>query len=64
MANLAAFTPPPDARRYPRALQVLGRVLCAVLVATLPWPSVAVGLAVAVVGVGVRRVRQRGGAAS
>lgn len=62
VANLAAFTQQEDARRYPRAVQVLGMVLCAVLVATLPWPSVAVGLAVAVIGVGVRLVRQRGGA--
>jgi APA family basic amino acid/polyamine antiporter len=50
VANAAAFTQAPDARRYPRALQVLGAVGCAVLVVTLPVPSVVAGAAVVAVG--------------
>ncbi|MHA6668257.1 APC family permease [Homoserinimonas sp. A447] len=51
IANLAAFTQPADARRYPRLLQVLGMVGCAVLALTLPLPSVLGGLAVLAAGV-------------
>ncbi|GLK16283.1 APC family permease [Herbiconiux flava] len=50
VANAAAFTQAPDARRYPRALPVLGAVGCAVLVVTLPVPSVVAGAAVVAVG--------------
>jgi APA family basic amino acid/polyamine antiporter len=59
VANVAAFTQPADQRRYPRALQVLGAVACLVLVATLPWRSVATGCAVFAAGVVYRLVRLR-----
>jgi APA family basic amino acid/polyamine antiporter len=54
IANLAAFTQPREARRYPRALQVLGMVGCVGLAAMLPLPSILGGLAVLGVGVLVR----------
>ncbi len=50
VANLAALRQA-EGRMFPRWLQVLGVVLCAVLVVTLPWQSVAVGVAVYAVGV-------------
>ncbi|WP_420174282.1 APC family permease [Luteococcus sp. OSA5] len=53
VANTAAWHQS-EGRRYPRALQGLGMVLCLVLVATLPWRSIAVGLAVLAVGILVR----------
>ncbi|MGJ6980802.1 APC family permease [Aestuariimicrobium soli] len=55
VANLAALRQS-EGRRYPRALQVLGVVLCLVLVVTLPWQSSAVGLAVLAVGLLVRLI--------
>ncbi len=48
-----------EGRMYPRALQGLGMVLCAVLVVTLPWQSVAVGLVVLAVGVAGRVIARR-----
>ena len=48
-----------EGRMYPRALQGLGMVLCAVLVVTLPWQSVAVGLVVLAVGVVGRVIARR-----
>jgi APA family basic amino acid/polyamine antiporter len=59
VANVAACTQTPDHRRYPRAVQVLGSVSCLVLVATLPWPSVALGGAVLAAGAVYRFVRLR-----
>ena len=59
VANLAAFTQPADRRRWPRALQVLGAAGCLVLVATLPWTSVAAGAAVLAAGALYRAVRLR-----
>ncbi|KAE8763180.1 APC family permease [Georgenia thermotolerans] len=50
VANLAAFTQPPEQRRYPRALQVLGVVGCVVLVLTLPPASLLAGLGVLAAG--------------
>ena len=50
VANLAALRQV-EGRLYPKPLQVLGLVLCALLVVTLPWQSVAVGVGVYVVGV-------------
>ena len=50
VANLAAFTQTGEHRRYPRWWQVVGMVLCAVLVVTLPWQSVLGALAVYAVG--------------
>jgi APA family basic amino acid/polyamine antiporter len=60
VANIAAFTQDDPQRRYPRALQVLGAVGCAVLVMTLPLMAVAAGVAVFVVGTAYRLVRSRG----
>ena len=60
VANAAAFTQGVDARRYPRALQVVGAVLCVVLVVTLPVPSILGGLAVIAAGVVYRAIRLRG----
>lgn len=54
VANLSAVTQRGSARRYPRALQVIGVVGCLTLVATLPWTSILVGIAVFAVGVGYR----------
>ena len=59
VANLAAFRQRPDARRYPRALQVVGAVGCVILAVTLPWQSVVAGAAVVLVGVAYRAVRLR-----
>ena len=55
VANLAALRQV-EGRLYPKPLQVLGLVLCALLVVTLPWQSVAVGVGVYVVGVVGRHV--------
>jgi basic amino acid/polyamine antiporter, APA family len=46
IANLSAFTQPPEQRRFPRWLQVLGVVGCGLLVLTLPWTSLAAGAGV------------------
>ncbi|MBD3942395.1 APC family permease [Microbacterium sp. NEAU-LLC] len=59
VANVAAFRQRGDARRYPVALQVIGGIGCLVLAATLPWQSVAAGVAVVAVGVAYRAIRIR-----
>jgi APA family basic amino acid/polyamine antiporter len=59
VANIAAFRQQPAARRYPRALQVVGAAGCVVLGVTLPWQSVASGVIVAAAGVGYRMLRLR-----
>jgi len=59
IANASAFTQPPEQRRWPRALNVLGVVGCLTLVASLPASSVVAGLAVFVVGLGGRLVATR-----
>lgn len=56
VANIAAFTQHAEHRRYPKALQVLGAVVCLVLVATLPWQSIVGGLVMYAVGIGVRLI--------
>jgi APA family basic amino acid/polyamine antiporter len=61
VANAAAYRQADDARRFPRWLQLVGGTGCLLLVATLPWPSVAAGLVVLAVGVLVRAVRLRSG---
>jgi len=61
VANLSAFTQPSDQRRFPRWLQVIGVVGCAVLVVTLPWTSVLVGIGVLGAGIVFRAVRLRRG---
>lgn len=59
VANLAAFRQRGEARRYPRFLQIVGGIGCVVLVVTLPWPSVPVGLGVLVLGLAYRVLRRR-----
>jgi APA family basic amino acid/polyamine antiporter len=59
IANAAAWTQQGSDRRYPRLLQGAGLLGCAVLVVTLPWQAVAIGVAVFVVGAGYRLVRLR-----
>jgi len=56
IANAAAFTQESSQRRFPRALQIVGALGCVVLVATLPPVSIAIGLAVLVLGVVYRRL--------
>ena len=62
IANAAAFTQPPDQRRWPRGLQILGLVGCLVLAATLPWTSVLIGSAVLTFGLVARAAAKRSGA--
>jgi len=50
IANASALTQPQEQRRWPRALNVLGVLGCAVLVATLPPASVVAGLVMFAVG--------------
>jgi APA family basic amino acid/polyamine antiporter len=57
IANLSAVTQPPEQRRFPRWLQVVGAAGCVLLVATLPRPAVLAGLLVYAVGVAYRAVR-------
>jgi APA family basic amino acid/polyamine antiporter len=59
IANAAAWRQGPQARRYPRALQILGLIGCTVLVVTLPLVAVVVGTAVVLVGAAYRWGRQR-----
>ena len=58
VANLAALRQT-NHRRYPRALQVLGLVLCLALVATLNWRVLAAGVVVLAVGLVGRAVLRR-----
>jgi APA family basic amino acid/polyamine antiporter len=62
VANLSALRQPPEQRRWPRALPVLGLTGCVVLVVTLPPSSVLAGLAVLAAGLAGRRLvlRRRG----
>ncbi len=57
IANLSAFTQPPEQRRFPRWLQVVGAIGCLLLVATLPSPAVLSGLLVYAVGIAYRAAR-------
>lgn len=57
VANIAAFTQPSADRRYPKALQILGALACVVLVATLPPMSIALGIAVFLIGIVLRVIR-------
>ncbi|WP_314646245.1 APC family permease [uncultured Microbacterium sp.] len=59
IANAAAFRQAGSARRYPRALQVIGALGCLVLVNTLPVVASLVGTGVLLVGVGYRLVLLR-----
>lgn len=64
VANLSAFAQRGAARMFPRWLQVLGAVLCALLVLTLPLVSVIGGLSVLAVGVILRLLLRRDAAPS
>ncbi|MGH2653117.1 MAG: APC family permease [Actinomycetota bacterium] len=46
IANVSAWTQPPEQRRWPRLVQVVGLLGCALLAFTLPATSVVVGVAV------------------
>lgn len=59
VANLAAFRQHGDARRYPRALQIIGAIGCLVLAASLPWASVVAGAVVLAIGLAARGIRLR-----
>jgi basic amino acid/polyamine antiporter, APA family len=59
IANASAYTQPAAQRRWPRVLNVCGVVGCLLLVATLPWQSVVVGLAVFAIGLTGCAVAQR-----
>ncbi|WP_226532457.1 APC family permease [Microbacterium paraoxydans] len=59
IANAAAFRQTGSARRYPRALQVLGALGCLLLVNTLPVVASLLGAAVVLLGVAYRLVRLR-----
>jgi APA family basic amino acid/polyamine antiporter len=51
VANLSALRQPPEQRRWPRGLQVLGLVGCLTMASALPTSSVVAGLTVFAVGV-------------
>ncbi|MFG3691726.1 APC family permease [Micromonospora sp. NPDC047740] len=57
IANISAFTQPPEQRRFPRPLQLLGALGCVILVAALPITAVLAGLAVFAVGLLYRGLR-------
>jgi APA family basic amino acid/polyamine antiporter len=59
IANAAAYTQPPEQRRWPKTLNVMGLVACVVLVVTLPLSAVVAGAAVLVVGLAGRLALQR-----
>jgi APA family basic amino acid/polyamine antiporter len=59
IANASAYTQPAVDRRWPRALNVCGVVGCLLLVATLPWQSVLIGLGVFAVGLAGRAITRR-----
>jgi APA family basic amino acid/polyamine antiporter len=62
IANLAAWTQPPEHRRWPRSLQVLGVFGCALLAVTLPLASVLLGtgmLGLGLAGHAIRRAAER-----
>jgi APA family basic amino acid/polyamine antiporter len=54
IANASAYTQPPERRRWPRALNVVGVIGCATLVVTLPVSAVIAGAAVLAAGVAGR----------
>jgi APA family basic amino acid/polyamine antiporter len=62
VANASAFTQDAQHRRWPRALNAVGLLGCVTLVGTLPLASVAAGVVVLIVGVGLRALLRRGNA--
>jgi APA family basic amino acid/polyamine antiporter len=61
IANVAAYTQSSEQRRFPRILQIVGMIGCAILVVTLPLSAVLTGTLIFVIGVGYRAVRLRVG---
>lgn len=59
IANAAAFRQTGPARRYPRALQVIGALGCLLLVNTLPIVASLIGTVVVLAGVAYRLIRLR-----
>lgn len=59
IANISAWTQDAQHRRYPKFLQILGAIVCLVLVITLPWPSIIGGLVVVVIGIAARALSIR-----
>jgi basic amino acid/polyamine antiporter, APA family len=59
VANASAYTQPRAQRRWPRALNVCGVAGCLLLVATLPWQSVVVGLGIFAIGLAGRAIALR-----
>ncbi len=59
VANASAYTQPAAQRRWPRAERGGGLVGCLLLIATLPWQSVVVGLGVFAIGLTGRAIAQR-----
>jgi APA family basic amino acid/polyamine antiporter len=59
IANASAYTQPATQRRWPRVLNVCGVAGCLLLVATLPWLSVVVGIGVFAIGLTGRAIAQR-----
>jgi APA family basic amino acid/polyamine antiporter len=59
IANAAAFRQQAPARRYPRALQVIGALGCLLLVNSLPVVASLVGTAVVAIGIVYRMLRLR-----
>lgn len=62
VANISAYTQGREARMYPMVVQILGALLCLVLVVTLPIESIVGGIVLVAVGVLYRvvLVRKRG----
>src|SRR5262245_27239958 len=61
IANASAYTQPPEQRRWPRALNVVGVFACATLVVTLPVSAVIAGAVVLAAGVAGRALLRRSG---
>ena len=61
IANLAAFTQDREHRMYPKALQILGVVLCVAIGFTVSLPGLLLGAGAAVVIAGVAFVSNRRG---
>jgi basic amino acid/polyamine antiporter, APA family len=59
IGNASAYTQPPEDRRWPRSLNVVGLVGCAVLAITLPPASALAGVGVFAIGVTGRAVHRR-----
>lgn len=59
IANAAAFTQSGEHRRYPRWMQAIGLVGCLLVAFTLPWQSIAAGLALFAIGATYRAWRVR-----